>query len=855
MSISTSDPLTTSFPVRVTLFGNFSKGWAARFAYNGSLCDQGKVFIGGISNGNSSTSSVSNTARWTVDDGPTLWSMQFVFTSAAENVMLCWSSDDGATWSIGKTKEHAQTFRVWKKVPTAVAVPQTVTSGQLMRVLVMQPLGKNVKGVLVRNATSCSGLSPRGPVSAFAKYSGEGFAFKLPNRMTGTVYLCVSLPPYLTWSLIPFDPRNDLVFAQGHERVPKGKYPEVAGISVFPASVRGRRARIVCTPMIAGAHVTCTMSLFNRTALQISPATIRISTLTDGTGRVECPLPSLKVVNATSVSFTFTPQFSGREGSLSLSYLSLPVLMEDNGPTTEYYSALRSIADVVPWYTRDSSLYRFSVQPAFSALQQFNNTNLVSWSGFNRTADWPLQDGVYRFFGSQNGTANGDMTATFFNKSGSQSIAQTATISPFSERCRFVVHYYFFGQAMNHETSVRVGSVTVLSGALTLRSFTLYNYLKQIVVVGDGLRPNGINGDVYTLEQIVAEIAILSSYKTLTILLSVDNSQSRQLYFLNPELTCSMSSTTARTDSHDVAALQRIFKSVGLSSRLRNWIKPSGEFNGDPCTNGWEGVLCRHMRVVALDLKSVGLAGEFPAVRELTMLESIDLRFNSLAGHFAVNNSRLVNVDVSHNLISTLSFANGAFPFASHKCLRYLTASSNRISTFPSSVTGLSQLVELDLSLNQMKSTVPQDFSLMTSLKVVHLQTNNLYGQLPSNFALFALVSLDFSNNRFSGTIPATWGAFKNILSIDVSKNVLNGTIPWELGAIPTANRMVFRAEDNFLTGFVPRLGSKLLDLRNNYFECPLMRPELDTGVSEMSSIVMWGVNDWCDFKTAPPGY
>lgn len=277
--------------------------------------------------------------------------------------------------------------------------------------------------------------------------------------------------------------------------------------------------------------------------------------------------------------------------------------------------------------------------------------------------------------------------------------------------------------------------------------------------------------------------------------------------------------------------------------------------NGDPCANKWQGVKCRHNRVVGLDVEGMNLTGIVPRLPELAMLEEIRLSRNKLYGPFLVNNSRLRVVDISYNKISSLDLNSGIFSFRSHKCLVRLQASHNEIGYFPSEVTSIPSLVELDLSFNNISDVVPADFSKMKSIKVLHLSTNNLTGTLPQELATQPLVSIDFSHNRLTGTIPAAWSRLRNCLFLDLSKNNISGTVPFSLAEIRTASNLVFRAEDNFLSGIVPRLSAKLLDLRNNYFECPMMRPEIDTNVSEMDAIAMWGVSDWCDYRSARAGY
>ncbi len=66
-------------------------------------------------------------------------------------------------------------------------------------------------------------------------------------------------------------------------------------------------------------------------------------------------------------------------------------------------------------------------------------------------------------------------------------------------------------------------------------------------------------------------------------------------------------------------------------------------------------------------------------------------------------------------------------------------------------------------------------------------------GTLPSGLkALSRLQTLDFDNNKFTGSLPAAWGevdAFPNLTSLYLDDNLLSGSVPssWgNAGAFPS---------------------------------------------------------------------
>jgi hypothetical protein len=650
-----------------------------------------------------------------------------------------------------------------------------------------------------------------------------------------------------------------MVFAQGSQRIPTGIVSPNIGVPIYPSFVRWYTAQVNCTVFIAGVRTWCTVEVRNSTDIMISPSTVGISLLTDGGGLEQCPYPQLQAISTTVLGFGFTPQHPGLDGTLKLTFLCMPLLIAVTNETLAYYSFNTSggynTTRVVPWYDEDLSIMKFTVQQPFAQLQQYAYSNLLNISGFMANDSWIAQFGVYRFPGYENGTQNGDMEGiTLRNTTAVASLSQTVTVPANSVSCRFTIHYYFTAQySTGINTWERIGEVQLSMQGIPFKVFTLYSHLRQVVVVTNNAGRGSLDGDLYTFEQLAADVSILPGEYEFTVSLLVDNRYNYQLWFLDPALHCAYSAETARTNLGDIRALERIYNSVGQNSTLSNW-KIGSVFNGDPCINEWQGVKCNLNRVVGLHLENVGLSGVFPPIREMTYLEELRLAHNSLNGSFAVNNSALRIVDIEDNQIVQMSLSNGNFTYEGSQCLTLLNARQNRLSSFPNGITSLQRLELLDLSLNGMFGTVPNDFSTMTSLKGLFIDSNRLSGELPIGLPVYSLISADFAANQFTGTIPTQWSLLQNVLFIDVSTNFLNGTIPWSIGQIRTGDALVFRAANNFLTGITPYLQIRLLDVRSNFFSCPVMGPEIQTNTSAMNEIACWGLLQQCNSTAAPLG-
>ena len=147
---------------------------------------------------------------------------------------------------------------------------------------------------------------------------------------------------------------------------------------------------------------------------------------------------------------------------------------------------------------------------------------------------------------------------------------------------------------------------------------------------------------------------------------------------------------------------------------------------GEPCANGWHGVVCHGGRVTELwmNLNNVACWGKF----NLTALSKLD---------------ELLYLDLSDNLFS------GTIPdelFEMTK-LQSLVLSSNRLEGTLSNKFGrLVNLRHLDLSANGLTGTLPKSMGKMRSLEVLYLGESGLEVK-----------------NQLGGKIPEQWSGMKSL--------------------------------------------------------------------------------------------
>ncbi|KAG6507842.1 hypothetical protein ZIOFF_033195 [Zingiber officinale] len=119
----------------------------------------------------------------------------------------------------------------------------------------------------------------------------------------------------------------------------------------------------------------------------------------------------------------------------------------------------------------------------------------------------------------------------------------------------------------------------------------------------------------------------------------------------------------------------------------------------------------------------------------------------------------------------------------------------------PGTVGNLTALTALSLRYNLLFGTLPQDFTALAGLQLLHVQNNRFSGEIPpSIFALRQLVRLNLEGNLFHGLIPQD---FNNLITIDallLDRNRLSGEIP----DLRLPNLFKFNVSFNYLKGQIP---------------------------------------------------
>ena len=148
--------------------------------------------------------------------------------------------------------------------------------------------------------------------------------------------------------------------------------------------------------------------------------------------------------------------------------------------------------------------------------------------------------------------------------------------------------------------------------------------------------------------------------------------------------------------------------------------------------------------------------------------------------------------------------------------VRILHLEQNNLQGFlPAEVALLTGLAEIRLVGNSVRGLVPQEWTQLLDLRVLELRDNELDGEI--NFeglsAWSQLQILDLSENRIRGPLPVSFAELGSSLnSLLLGFNEFSGPLPPSWSGL--GNLRVLSLEENNLTGGIPSTYGGLLELR-----------------------------------------
>ncbi|KAG5629263.1 hypothetical protein H5410_000980 [Solanum commersonii] len=251
-------------------------------------------------------------------------------------------------------------------------------------------------------------------------------------------------------------------------------------------------------------------------------------------------------------------------------------------------------------------------------------------------------------------------------------------------------------------------------------------------------------------------------------------------------------------------ALETLKKEIhDPSDILSSWIV------GKDCCE-WEGVVCNNLtrHVIELSIYSDQIESRYLRINSLEWLTSLS----------SLENLEMYNVDLSkaNEWLQAINMLPSLVYLRLYKCsLSSLELRYGGIEGAIQSKSGnITKLKHLDLSSNNLNSTIPNWLYQCKDLESLFLGSNRLEGTVSSLISnLSSIISIDLFDNMLSGKLPNVIGKLGKLGSLELSVNQFEGDISElfnfrsnflsiEFGN--SSSLTVLSLDNNKLTGAVP---------------------------------------------------
>ncbi|KAL6130960.1 hypothetical protein ACLB2K_069338 [Fragaria x ananassa] len=236
-------------------------------------------------------------------------------------------------------------------------------------------------------------------------------------------------------------------------------------------------------------------------------------------------------------------------------------------------------------------------------------------------------------------------------------------------------------------------------------------------------------------------------------------------------------------------------------------------FDSNELTGGIPLSISNATSLVLFDVGDNSLTGQVPSMGKLSNLMVFSIADNYL-GSGKQDELRFISQLINATQLNWLILGYNNFG-----------------GTLPTSISNLSTNLEiLWVSQNKLHGSIPTGLGNLVNLQSLFMGENSFTGSIPNIGKLSKLVewhnntqllnglislsiSLNLSNNQFSGSLPPEIGKLKNLGALDISDNLLSGQLTSSLGSCGSLE--ILHLQGNFFNGVIPSSFNNLRALRD----------------------------------------
>ncbi|CAO2816752.1 unnamed protein product [Amaranthus hypochondriacus] len=214
--------------------------------------------------------------------------------------------------------------------------------------------------------------------------------------------------------------------------------------------------------------------------------------------------------------------------------------------------------------------------------------------------------------------------------------------------------------------------------------------------------------------------------------------------------------------------------------------------------------ICDLKNLTVLNLGDNFIEGNFPTfLYNCTKLQRLNLSNNLFVGRLPNDINNLTS-KLQHLILYANNFT-GNIPTSLSQLSALLTlhlAGNFFTGTIPSQLANLVSMEYLNLGMNDLVGEIPSGLFMLKNLTILYFYENNLSGGIPTSIKALNLVEIDLSKNNLTGTIPEEFGNLSKLEAMHLFQNQFHGTLPPSTGRLPSLASLML--SNNFFSGPLP---------------------------------------------------